>query len=101
MNLKKGDTVMIITGKDRGRKGKILEVFPAANRVIVEGLNLRTKNVRPKRSGEKGQLVRFSAAMDASNVMVVCGKCGKTTRVKYDRTNDRKVRICRHCKNEL
>jgi len=102
MNFKKGDTVKIITGKDRGKKGKILQVFPRENMVVVEGLNLMVKNVRPKKMGEKGQVVRYNAPIDASNVELFCDKCNKAVRVGFKNLdNKKKVRICKKCKEIL
>lgn len=101
MNIKKGDNVKIITGKDRGKKGKVLQVLSEKHLVVVEGLNLRVKNVRPRRSGEKGQVIRFNAPLQVSNVMVVCGKCGKPTRVRYRSEGAKNVRVCRHCGSTL
>lgn len=68
MKIKKNDQVKIIAGKDRGKKGKVLQVLPQKNKVVVEGINMMAKNVRPKRAGEKGQVVRYNAPIDASNV---------------------------------
>ncbi len=68
LHIKKNDTVLIIAGKDRGKKGKVLQVFPKLNRVVVEGINMTVKNVRPKQQGEKGQVVRYNAPLHASNV---------------------------------
>jgi large subunit ribosomal protein L24 len=101
MHLKKGDNVKIIHGKDRGKKGKVLQVLCSANKVVIEGLNMRVKNVRAKRAGEKGQRVQFAAPMDASNVMMVCAKCGKPTRIGFRMINKNKIRICKKCKQEL
>lgn len=101
MRLKKGDTVIIQTGKDRGKKGKVLEVSRSSGRLVVEGLNLRTKNVRARREKEKGQRVQFAAPMDASNVMLVCPKCGKPTRIGLRRDGSKSVRMCKHCQGVL
>ncbi len=68
MHVKKNEIVKIITGKDKGKKGKVLQVLPGENRVVVEGVNMLAKNVRPKKMGEKGQVVRFNAPIHASNV---------------------------------
>lgn len=71
MHVKKGDNVKILTGKDRGKKGKVLQVFPQLNKVVVEGINMTVKNVRPKQQGQKGQVVRYNAPIHASNVQRV------------------------------
>ena len=81
MNIKKGDKVKIIAGKDKGKIGKVLQVFMSRNKVSVEGLNLLIKHMRPKKQGEKGQRIEFPAPMDMSNMMLVCPHCGKPTRV--------------------
>ena len=101
MKIKKGDTVLIISGKDRGRKGKILEVFPKENRILVEGINLRKKHQRPRRTGEKGQIVELPASIDIANVKLICPKCGKATRVGYKISGGKKYRICKKCGQEI
>ena len=101
MKIKKGDTVLIISGKDRGKQGKILDVFPKENRVVVEGANIRKKHAKPKNSGEKGQTVEKPAKFAASNVKLVCPRCGKATRVGLKAEGHRKMRICKKCKGEI
>jgi large subunit ribosomal protein L24 len=92
--IKKNDTVIIITGKDRGKKGKVIEVIPGKEQVVVEGLNVMRKNVRPRRQGEKGQIVSYSAPVHISNVMYFSSKHGKGVRVGYARDGQgRKIRI--------
>lgn len=88
MKIKTGDNVTIIAGKDKGKTGKVLQVFADRNRVVVEGANLTIKHLRPRREGEKGQRVEFPAPLHVSNVMLVCPKSGKPTRVGY-RTDDK------------
>ncbi len=102
MKLKKGDTVLIIAGKDRGKKGKILHAFPKEEKVSVEGANLLKKHVSPQKQkqqqqGKKtGQIVEFPAPIHVSNVKLICKSCGKAVRVeKKD-----KQRICKKCKQE-
>ncbi|MFH1366885.1 MAG: 50S ribosomal protein L24 [Patescibacteria group bacterium] len=101
MILKKGDNVKIIHGKDRGKKGKVLQVMIKEDKIVIEGLNMRVKNVRAKKSGEKGQRVQFAAPMHVSNVMMVCPKCQKPTRIGFKIYNENKLRICKKCKQEL
>ena len=96
VKIKKGDTVLIISGKDRGRKGKVLEVFPKENHLLVEGVNLRKKHQKPKKQGEKGQIVQLPGAVSASNIKLICPKCGKATRVGYKISGKDKVRICKN-----
>ena len=76
MKIKKNDTVLIISGKDRSRKGKVIEAFPAKGKVIVEGMNIRKKHVKPKKSGAKGQLIESPGLISVSNVKIICPKCG-------------------------
>ncbi|PKL72357.1 50S ribosomal protein L24 [Candidatus Kuenenbacteria bacterium HGW-Kuenenbacteria-1] len=98
MKIKKGDKVKILTGKDIGKTGKILRVFLKKEKVVVEGLNLRVKHTRPKKEKEKGQKVLFPAPLNVSNAMLICSKCGKSTRVGYKiLENKKKVRICKKC----
>lgn len=98
MKLKKGDQVKIILGKDRGKKGKISQVFPKEELVVVEGLNLRVKHARPRREREKGERVQFNAPLHVSNVMLICPKCSKPTRLGYKLLEKKKMRFCRKCK---
>jgi large subunit ribosomal protein L24 len=83
MKIKKGDKVKILKGKDRGKTGKVLQIFASRNRVSIEGMNLLIKHMRPRRQGEKGQRIEFPAPMDLSNLMFICPKCGKPARVGY------------------
>lgn len=101
MKIKKDDTVIIISGKDRGRKGKVLESFPKKDKVSVEGINLVKKHRRPKNEREKGQVVELVKPIDVSNVKLICPKCGKSTRVAYKVVGKKKYRICNKCKQEL
>lgn len=98
MNIKKGDTVMVITGKDTGRKGKVLRVMPDANRVVVEGINRVKKHQKPSRSLPQGGILKVESPLNASNVMLLCNKCNKPTRVgKNILDNGDKVRVCKQC----
>jgi large subunit ribosomal protein L24 len=80
MNVKKGDNVMVIAGKDKGKAGKVLKVLPEENRVYVEGINIVSKSKKPRNAQDKGGILKQEAAIDASNVMRVCPKCGKLLR---------------------
>lgn len=97
--IRKGDTVSVLLGKDRGKKGAVMAVLPQAekSRVIVEGINMVMKHVRPKRSGEKGQRVSVAAPMDISNVQLICPACKKKTRVALETANGKKSRKCKKC----
>jgi len=98
MKIKKGDNVIIIAGKDKGRRGKVLRVLPKEGKIVVENINRIIKHVRPKKQGEKGQRVEMSVPFNISNVKLICPKCGKPTRVGYRILSKNKVRICRKCK---
>lgn len=101
MKVKKSDTVLVISGKNRGKKGKILRAFPKESRILVEGVNLRKKHQRPKKSGEKGQIIQLPGLISVSNVKVVCPKCEKAVRVGFKFSEKNKVRICKKCKQVL
>jgi large subunit ribosomal protein L24 len=97
IRIHKGDTIKIITGKDKGKTGKILKVLPKKNKILIEGLNLYKKHIRPRRQGEKGEVVLVPRPIDASNIILVCSSCNKVVRVGYRFEAEKKVRICRKC----
>ena len=97
MKVKKGDSILITAGKDKGRTGKIIKAMPKELKILVEGINLKKKHVRPKREGEKGQIVEIPVPMDISNVKLICPKCGKATRVGYKIDKEQKSRVCKKC----
>jgi large subunit ribosomal protein L24 len=101
MKIKLGDTVLIIAGKDKNKSGKVTEVFPRDNKIVIEGLNIIRKHVRPKKEGERGQRVEVPRAIDASNVKTICPKCKKSTRTGYRVIEKNKVRICKKCNQEI
>jgi large subunit ribosomal protein L24 len=101
MKIKKGDSVLIISGKDKGKKGKIINVFPKENRISVEGVNLKKKHSKPKKSGEKGQMVEIVMPIDVSNAKIICSKCGKAARIGYKIEGERKYRVCKECNGEI
>ena len=101
VHVKTGDNVQVISGKDAGKTGKVLAVSPAEGKVIVEGLNMVTKHVKPRRQGEQGGKVRAEGAIYACKVMPVCPKCGKPTRVGHSVKDGKNVRVCRKCGAEL
>ncbi len=100
MNIKKNDNVIMLSGKDRGKKGKVLFVFPAEDKVVVEGLNLIARHQRAKKQGQKGRVVHKERAVNASAVQLVCSKCGKPTRIGSRMVGKNKVRICKKCGGE-
>lgn len=101
MKILKGDTVLIISGKYRGKKGKVLRAFPKERKISVEGVSLAKKHQKPKRMGTKGQIMEIPNPIDVSNVKLVCQKCGKATRIGYKITEGNKYRICKKCGQEI
>lgn len=101
MKLKKGDNVIVTTGKDKGKKGKIVRVLVAQNRVIVEGANMMKKHQRPRKSGEKGAMRDKEMPIAASNVMMLDPKSGRPTRLGKKKVGDKMVRIARKSNQEI
>ncbi|MDD4761805.1 MAG: 50S ribosomal protein L24 [Candidatus Pacebacteria bacterium] len=105
MKIKKGDIVKMLTGKDRGKTGKIIKVDSSSHRAVVEGLNLLKKNKRPKRQGEKGEIISIPRAVDISNLAFLCPNCKKASRIGYvleNRNNkNKKIRICKKCQARI
>lgn len=97
MKIKKGDKVLIIKGKDRGKSGTIARALPAKLTVVVEGLNLRKKTIKPRRSNEKGRIVSIAWPMRVENVMLFCDACNKPRRVGYRMQGGKKIRYCKKC----
>ena len=101
LKIKKNDTVVILSGKDKGKKGKVLGTVPSERKVVVEGCNMVTCHIKPRRQGEEGGIVKREAAIYASKVQVVCPKCGKGTRVAHKVEGGKKTRVCKKCGAEL
>lgn len=97
MNIKKGDEVKVLTGKYKGKTGKVIDSFPKDRTVVVEGLNIKVRFSRPKRAGEKGQRLELPAPMPASKLMLVCPHCGKTTRISHEVNQQGNFRKCKKC----
>ena len=98
MHVKKGDTVLVIAGKDKGKKGKVLTAIPKSNRVIVEGVNMLTKHQKPTPQMQQGGIIHQEGPIDVSNVMVFCSKDKAAVRVGYKfLENGEKVRVCKKC----
>ena len=96
--VRKGDRVKVISGDDRGKVGKVLQVFPEKGRVLVEGVNIVTKHVKPRQNTQQGGLIHQEAPINASKVMLVCAKCGKPTKVgRKVLENGTKARFCKKC----
>jgi len=101
MNIKKDDKVVVLSGKDKGKEGKILVSDPKAMKVIVEGVNVATKHQKPRKQGEEGGIIKVETPIYASKVQLVCPKCGKATRVGHKVEGDKKVRVCKKCGAEI
>ena len=102
MNLRTGDNVKVMTGKNKGKTGKIIQVFPALSRVVVDGVAATSRHVKTRKAGEKGQKISFFAPIAAANVMLLCPKCGLTTRVGHKLgTEGKKFRVCGKCKETI
>lgn len=97
MKIKKNDAIKITVGKDKNKTGKVIKVFPDKGRILIEGLNLYKKHIRPKKEGEKGQTVLVPKPIDISNAMILCQSCGKAVRVGYAVKDGVKNRICKKC----
>ena len=98
VHVKKEDTVLVLTGKDKGKKGKVLSVNPSTYQVLVEGVNMSTKHKKPRGRYQQGGIIHQESPVNSSNVMLVCDKCGKPTKVAKKILDDgQKVRSCKHC----
>ncbi len=101
MKIKKGDTVKVLSGNDKGKTGEVLEVIPKQDKVIVKEVNVRKKHVKARKQGEESGILSVECAIPSSKVNVVCPKCGKATKVGYSTEKDKKVRICKKCGTKL
>jgi large subunit ribosomal protein L24 len=101
MNIKKDDKVVVLSGKDKGKQGKILVSDPKAAKVIVEGVNVATKHQKPRKQGEEGGIIKVETPIYASKVQLVCPKCGKPTRVAHKIKDGKKSRVCKKCGAEI
>ena len=101
MNIKKDDKVVVLSGKDKGKQGKILVSDPKAMKVIVEGVNVASRHMKPRKQGEQGGIVKVETPIYACKVMVVCPKCGKATRVAHKIADGKKTRVCKKCGAEI
>ena len=97
MKLRQGDNVIVLSGNDKGKTGEILEIIPSTQKVIVKGVNIRKKHVKPRKQGDEGGIISVESAIHTSKVNVVCSKCNKPARIGYKMEKDGKVRICKKC----
>ena len=101
LHVKKNDTVVVISGDDKGKKGKVLTVSPKERKVIVDGVNIVTKHAKPRRQGEAGGIMKVEGAIYADKIQLFCEKCGKATRAAHKTVDGKKVRVCVKCGAEL
>ena len=102
MKIRKNDTVIITTGKDKGKKGKVRRVFPKEDRVIIEGHNMIKRHSRAQKAARQGGIIELEAPIQVSNVMFMCDKCGEPTRISFHILADgKKVRICNSCQEVI
>ncbi len=97
LNVKKGDTVVVLSGKDKGKQGKVLQALPKKNKVVVEGVNKVKRHTKPSQKAPQGGILTKEAPMHASKVMLVCPACKKATRVGHKEVNGNNVRVCKKC----
>ena len=97
LHVKKGDTVLVISGKDKGKKGKVMIAMPKTQKVIVEGINISSKHKKPAREGEIGGIIKAESPIYACKVMNVCPKCSKPTRIGHTIEGGKKQRVCKQC----
>ena len=101
MNIKKDDKVVVLSGKDKGKQGKVLVADPKAGKVVVEGVNVATKHQRAQKQGQEGGIIKVETPIYVSKVQLVCPKCGKSTRVGHKIENGKKSRVCKKCGAEI
>ena len=101
MKIKKGDTVKVLAGNDKGKTGEVLAIHPKTEKIIVKDVNVRKKSVKAKKQGDESGIIAIECAIPSSKVSVVCPKCGKATRIGYKVDGDKKVRICKKCGAEI
>ena len=101
MKIKKGDTVQILSGNDKGVTGEVLQVIPKDDKIIVKGANVRKKHVKARKQGDESGIIAVECAIPSSKANVVCPKCGKATKVGYTVEKDQKVRVCKKCGAKL
>ena len=101
MRIKKGDTVQVLSGNDKGKTGEVLEVMPKTGKIIVKGVNIRKKHVKPRKQGDEGGIIPVECSIFSAKVNVVCPKCNKPTKIGYEMDKDKKVRVCKKCGTKI
>ncbi|MEK7659475.1 MAG: 50S ribosomal protein L24 [Patescibacteria group bacterium] len=100
MHIRTGDTIMMLIGKDKDKTGKILQVLPKSGKAVVESLNLIKRHQRPKKQGQKGEIISRPRPIDISNVMLICRHCKKPARMGLKREGKKIIRVCKKCQGE-
>lgn len=101
MRINKGDTVKVLSGNDKGKTGEVLEVIPKTNKIVVKGVNIRKKHMKPRKQGDEAGIISVECAIHSAKVNVVCPKCGKATKIGYVEEKGKKVRVCKKCNAKL
>ena len=101
MKIKKGDNVIVVSGKDKGKKGKVIKALPRKEMIVIEGVNMKKKHKKPRRANQKGQVIEFAVPLHVSNVMVVDPKSGKPTRIGFEFRGGKKVRVAKRSNTVL
>ncbi len=99
--IKTGDKVIILTGKDKGKSGKVIQVFTATNKIVVEGANILKKHIKSRKQGQKGQVIELSAPFASANAMLYCERCARGVRSGIRAEADKKIRYCKKCKEAI
>ena len=101
MKIRKGDTVKVLSGNDKNKTGEVLEIIPKQEKIIVKGVNIRKKHVKPRKQGEEGGIIPIECAIHVSKVNIVCPKCNAATKIGFSIEKDKKVRICKKCGTKI
>ncbi len=101
MNIKKGDKVIVMTGKDRLKTGKVIKVFPVAGRLVIEGINMSKRREKPRTAGKPGQVIESPSPLAVAKVMIWCSSCGAGRRIGHKMEGKQKLRVCRKCGHEF
>ena len=101
LKIRKGDNVVVITGKDKGKTGIVEKVFPEAGRIVVKGIALAKKHIKPSKKNPQGGIIDINLKIDSSNALIVCPTCGKPTKIAYKVSDNKTIRICKKCSQSL
>jgi len=101
MKKKKGDTVQVLSGNDKGKTGEVIEIIPKEQKIVVKGVNVRKKHVKPKKQGEEGGIISVECSIPMCKVNIVCSKCNKPVRIGIETEDNKKVRVCKKCGTKI